>query len=74
MTVYRLHHNGAVINYFESLKACAGAIKEVIDQHRDLEPQLIMNYQQKVSVRLCPEQTININSFLSSGYILKTLC
>lgn len=47
MTVYRLHHNGAVINYFESLKACAGAIKEVIDQHRDLEPQLIMNYQQK---------------------------
>ena len=34
----------------------------------------VMNYQQKVSVRLCPEQTININSFLSSGYILKTLC
>lgn len=33
-----------------------------------------MNYQQKVSVRLFPEQTININSFLSSGYILKTLC
>ena len=46
MTVYRLHHNGAVINYFDSLKACAGAIKEVIDQHRDLEPQLIMNFQQ----------------------------
>ena len=47
MTVYRLHHNGAVINYYDSLKACAGAIKEVIDQHRDLEPQLIMNFQQK---------------------------
>lgn len=47
MTIYRLHHNGAVINYFDSLKACAGAIKEVIDKHRDLEPQLIMNFQQK---------------------------
>ena len=47
MTIYRLHHNGTVINYFDSLKACAGAIKEVIDQHRDLEPQLIMNFQQK---------------------------
>lgn len=34
----------------------------------------VMNYQQKVSVRLFPEQTININSFLSSGYILKTQC
>ena len=47
MTVYRLHHNGAVINFFNSLKDCAGAIKEVIDKHRDLEPQLIMNFQQK---------------------------
>ena len=46
MTVYRLHHNGAVINFFNNLKDCAGAIQEVIDQHKDLEPTLIMNFQQ----------------------------
>ena len=46
MIVYRLHHNGAVVNFYESLKDCAEAIKQVIEEHEDLEPTLIMNYQQ----------------------------
>ena len=46
MNVYRLHHNGAVVNFYESLKDCAEAIKQVIKEHEDLEPTLIMNYQQ----------------------------
>ena len=46
MTIYRLHHNGAVVNFYESLKDCAEAINQVIKEHEDLEPTLIMNYQQ----------------------------
>lgn len=46
MNIYRFHHNGSVVTYFDNLKKCAAAIKAVIDQHKELEPKLIMNYQQ----------------------------
>ena len=47
MTVYRLHHNGTMINFFDSINAVAQAIKEELRQHEDLHPQQIMNVQQE---------------------------
>ena len=46
MIVYRLHHNGSVINFLNSLEEVAAAIKEVIDKHQSLNPEKIMNVQQ----------------------------
>ena len=46
MLMYRLHHNGTIINFFDSLAQVAQAIKEEIRRHEDLHPKKIMNFQQ----------------------------
>ena len=46
MIVYRLHHNGNVVNFFDSLDKTCKAIRDVLDQHRDLKPEKIFNVQQ----------------------------
>ena len=46
MIVYRLHHNGNVVNFFDSLDETCKAIRDVLDQHRDLTPEKIFNVQQ----------------------------
>ena len=46
MKIYRLHHNGAIINFFDNLEQVARVIKEEVRKHEDLHPQKIMNCQQ----------------------------
>ena len=46
MIIYRLHHNGAIINFFDSLEQVARVIKDEVRKHEDLHPQKIMNFQQ----------------------------
>ena len=47
MKMYRLHHNGKMINFFDSLEQVAQTIKEEIKKHEDLHPKKIMNVQEE---------------------------
>ena len=46
MKVYRLHHNGHSVTFYKDLQEVGTAIRDVIDRHRDLKPEKIMNFQQ----------------------------